>query len=367
MTAKRGDGEGTVFQNKRGQWVASLRYTDPVTGKRGRRTVYAKTKTGVLSKLRELKARLEVGAPVRDSTMTIADWLGEWREGPLAASSRSDSTKGGYTMLSKKHLDPAPFGAIAIGKLRPSDVDRLLLTLRDRGLSESTVRQIFITLRVAIDDAVRDGLVAQNVVTKTKCPRVPRKEARFLSPAEVTRLLEAARDSRYHSMLCFIAQTGVRKSEALNTKWADVDLDARTYRVPGTKTASSRRVLPLSPSLVSLLKRRRREQFEERLRAGDRWVDTGLVFTTQVGTSPGARDTLRALKSAAKAAGLKDVCVHTLRHSAATTWLENGVNLKAVSVLLGHASISTTADVYGHVSDETARQAMDVLSEALGL
>lgn len=367
MTVKRGSGEGSIYRNKRGQWVGSLRYEDPVTGERGRRVVYAKSQTEVRRKLKAVRERIESGAPVRDSKATVGSWLAEWRDGALAASSRADSTKGNYAILSTKHLEPAPFGAIPLDKLKPSDIDRLVLALRAKKLSDSSVRLIYTALRLALDDAVRDGLVAQNVATKVKRPRAARVERRFLTTAEVTQLLHAAEGSRYHSLLKFIAATGVRKGEALATKWTDVDLGAGVYRVPGTKTDKSRRTIPLSPALVALLKTQRKRQAEERLRAGNLWRSTGLVFTTEVGTAIGARNALRAITTAAKAAGLSDVNVHTLRHSAATGWLENGVNLKAVSTLLGHSNISTTADVYGHVSEQTARDAMDILSQAIGL
>ena len=68
-----------------------------------------------------------------------------------------------------------------------------------------------------------------------------------------------------------------------------------------------------------------------------------------------------------KHADIADICVHTFRHSAATAWLEAGINLKAVSELLGHADIRVTADCYGHVTESTSRAAMDSLSDALGL
>ncbi|MDZ4178570.1 MAG: site-specific integrase [Coriobacteriia bacterium] len=364
---KRGNGEGSIYQNKRGQWVGSLRYEDPVTGERGRRVVYGQTQTEVRRKLKEARSRIEQGAPVRDSAKTVGSWLAEWRDGALAASSRADSTKGNYSILSTKHLEPAPFGAIPLGKLKPSDIDRLVLALRAKNLSDSTVRLIYTTLRLALDDAVRDGLLAQNVAIKVKRPKSAHAERRFLKTDEVALLLQAAQGSHYHSLLKFIAATGVRKGEALATKWTDVDLVAGVYRVPGTKTEKSRRTIPLSPALVVLLKTQRKQQAEERLRAGSLWRATGLVFTTEVGTAIGTRNALRAITTAAKAAGLTDVNVHTLRHSAATGWLENGVNLKAVSTLLGHSNISTTADIYGHVSEQTARDAMDVLSQAIGL
>lgn len=364
---KRSNGEGTVTQRKDGRWCAGIRYQDPLTGESERTWFYGKTKAEVRKKLKAAMERIEEGAPVRDAAATIGTWLAEWREGGLKASSRAESTKATYQTLSKKHLEPAPFGAIALGRLRPSDVDRLIMTLRDKGLSDSTVRQTYTILRQALGDAKRDGLIARNVAELVKRPTVETREARFLSPAEVARLLKSAEKSRYHDLLAFIAGTGVRKGEALATTWADIDLEAATYRVPGTKTEKSKRTLPLSPPMVLLLKRHRVVQRTERIRAANIWQGTGLVFTTETGTAISPRNTLRALHTAAEDAGLADVCVHTLRHSAATAWLENGVNLKAVSTMLGHADISITGDIYAHMSDETAKNAMETLSRVLGL
>lgn len=366
MTVKRANGEGSVYQRKDGRWMASLRYSDPVSGESVRVALYGKSKTEASRKLREARSRTESGKPARDSARTVGAWLADWREGALAASSRAASTKDTYIVLCKTHLEPAPFGAVALDRLRPSHIDKLLLDLRGKKLAESTVRLIFTTLRLALEDAVRDGLVAENVAAKVSRPKPPRKEARFLTTAEVARLLDAAKDSRYHSLLVFIAMTGIRKGEALATKWTDIDFEAGTYRVPGTKSESSRRTLALSPVLVILLKARRKEQLEERMRAANVWTDTGLVFTTEKGEAVGPRCVLRALEGAATTAKLDGVCVHTLRHSAAATWLENGVNLKAVSELLGHADAAITAKVYAHVSPETKAAAMDVLQIAYG-
>lgn len=364
---KRSNGEGTVTQRKDGRWCASIRYQDPTTGEFERAWFYGKNKTEARNKLKAAMERIEAGAPVRDAAATVGTWLAEWRESALKASSRAESTKATYTTLSKKHLEVAPFGAIPLGRLRPSDLDKLILGLRAKGLSPSTVRQTYTILRQALGDAKRDGLIARNVAELVKRPAVETAEARFLSPAEVAQLLQSAEKSRYHALLSFIAGTGVRKGEALATTWSEVDLITGTYRVPGTKTEKSKRTLPLSPAMVALLKRHRTAQRSERIRAANVWQDTGLVFTTEFGTAVGARNTLRALHTAADDAGLTGVCVHTLRHSAATAWLENGVNLKAVSTMLGHADISITGDIYAHVSDETARGAMETLSRVIGL
>jgi integrase len=213
-----------------------------------------------------------------------------------------------------------------------------------------------------------------------KRPGIERREARHLDDADVTALLRAAEPSRYHPVLVLIAATGLRKGEALALRWDRVDLDAGTIKVAATiarinhklvisepKTDRSRRTVPLPPTVVAMLRKHRTDQKAERLRAGDQWTYSGLVFTTEVGVPVDPRNLLRVIESAARSAGVGDVGVHTLRHSAAVGWLEAGVHIKGVADLLGHSSIAITGDVYGHTSDDTARSAVDGRAGRLGL
>jgi integrase len=322
---------------------------------------------------------LEAGAPVKDATRTVGDWLAHWRATTLAASDRKESTRSLYATLSRKHLEPAPFGAIRCDRLRPSDIEALILALRAKGLSDSTVRQVYTVARTALDGAVRDGLIARNPAALVARPGVARQEAKHLDGQDVSALLAAAHGSRYYPALQLIAATGLRKGEALALHWSHIDLDAGLLKVAATitriegrlvisepKTARSRRSIPLSEPVVAMLKRHRTEQLAERLRAGDQWHDTGMVFTTELGSPVDPRNLLRVIEKAAQAAGLDGIGVHTLRHSAAVDWLEAGVHIKAVADLLGHSSISVTGDVYGHTSDDTARKAIEGRSARLG-
>ena len=111
-----------------------------------------------------------------------------------------------------------------------------------------------------------------------------------------------------------------------------------------------------------MLRKHRTEQKAEKLRAGNQWEDSGLVFTTELGEPVDPRNLRRVVEVAAQAAGLEGVGVHTLRHSIAVGWLESRVHMRAVADLLGHSSISITGDIYGHTSDDTARGAVDVWS-----
>ncbi len=193
-------------------------------------------------------------------------------------------------------------------------------------------------------------------------------------------LLKAAEGLRYRPVLALIAATGLRRGEALALRWEHINLKDGTLRVAATlsrvghqlvitepKSPRSRRTVPLSPVVVQLLRAQRAAQAAERLRAVNQWTDTGLVFTTEFGTPVEPRNILRTIELAAAKAGLENVGVHTLRHSAAVAWLEDGVHIKAVADLLGHSSISITGDIYGHTSDATTRMAIDGLSAALGL
>jgi integrase len=116
-----------------------------------------------------------------------------------------------------------------------------------------------------------------------------------------------------------------------------------------------------------MLRKQKAAQAAEQLRAGNQWRDSGLVFTNELGGPVDPRNLLRVIEVAAKAAGIERIGLHTLRHSAAVGWLEQGVHIKAVADLLGHSSISITGDIYGHASDDTMRGAVDGWSGTLGL
>ena len=242
------------------------------------------------------------------------------------------------------------------------------------------MRQVYTVLRAILADARLDGLVADNAALRVPRPRIARTEASYLEPGQLNALLMAAAESRYLVVLRLIAGTGLRRGEALALRWEHVDLVGAEIRVRQTvgridgqlvfsevKTAKSRRTVPLSPAMVSMLKQHKAFQAADRLAMGDAWEDHGLVFCTELGHPVEPRNILRVVESAAAKAGLKDVGVHTLRHSAAVAWLEVGVHIRAVADLLGHSSIAITGDIYAHTSDDAARAAVGKLSDTFGL
>jgi integrase len=301
MSKRRMNGEGAIAQRPGGTWQGRLSYIDPVTGLRKRVSVDGPTAAAVRAKMKETRERLESGAPPKDAKQTVADWLKHWKKTTLAVSDRAGSTKENYGNVSAAYLEPEPFGEITLDKLRPSDIEAWILAMRAktkpakvegadpvRAYAESTIRTTFIVLRAALDGAVRDGLLARNPAAVVKCPTVPKKEAKYLPAGDVTALLEAMKDSRFFPVIVLIASTGMCRGEACALAWDSVNLDAGTLRVNATlnrlkeglvfgppKTERRRREVPLDPAVVTMLRKHRTAQKEEKMKARNQWTETG--------------------------------------------------------------------------------------------
>lgn len=378
MSIRRGNGEGTTpRQRSDGRWQIDLRYADE-HGTAKRTAIYGRTAKEARDKARQTRQRIEQGRPARDRRVTIATFADEWIGSALAASDRKATTRSMYATIARKHIIDSTIGRASLDRIRARHIEAWLVELRGRNLSESTVRSAYTVLRSVLDTAVRDGALAANPAAAITRPKVTAKEAAFLDPDAVHRLLDAAQGSRYAPLLELLVNTGLRRGEALALQWSDVNFDDALLRVRGTlarvdgelvvtetKTAKSNRVVPLSEPARVLLRQIRTAQKGDRLRAGSQWIRTEFVFTTESGAPCDPRNALRALKAAAKRSGLPDIGLHTLRHSAASVMLANGVPLKVVSEVLGHSSVAVTGDVYGHVAPDVSREALAGLSDAL--
>ena len=376
---KRANGEGSVFRRGDGRWAATLTYVDAL-GLARRQVFYGKTQAEARDKLKAAKARTDKGAAPKDAKVKVGDYAERWIRTSLAASDRKATTRQTYGILARKWITGGAIGEVRLDRLKATDVEGLILTMRADGKADATVRQTYTILRAILDGAVRDHLVAVNVAALVKRPGVARVEARSLSAVELQGLYVEADKSRYGTLIRLLAMTGLRRGEALALRWSDVDLVDGSVRVAGTlsrvggvlgvtepKTALSRRTVPLAAPLVTMLREHKTRQAAERLKAGSAWHDLGLVFATEAGGYVDPRNALRVLQVAAKAAGVEGVVgLHTLRHTFATTMLSAGVPLITVSHLLGHSSVAITGDVYGHVSTGDQRSAVELAAKALG-
>ena len=204
-----------------------------------------------------------------------------------------------------------------------------------------------------------------------------------LSRDQVNALLEVAPDDTSRALYALAATTGLRRGELLGLKWTDVNFEKAQLTVQRTahrvksrgvvmgepKTAAGRRTVRLGAMAVSVLKRQRSLQLEQRLAAGPAWDEQGLLFANTMGMPLDAARVTRKFQDTLYRAGLPKIRFHDLRHTAATLLIEQGVTLKAVQATMGHSTIATTMDVYAHVTpamQDSVAEAMDrIFGESL--
>lgn len=234
------------------------------------------------------------------------------------------------------------------------------------------------TRRTALSAACREELIARNVVTLVDAPRV---ESRSLDPwslDETLAFLTAARtDPLYPAFVLSIA-LGLRRGEVIGLRWQDVDLDKREIRIrkqrqrvggeayeDDPKGRRRRQVLPLPAICVAPLRYQRMRQTAMRERAGDRWEESGHVFTTRTGRPIEPRNVYRSFTRVAKNADLRVIRLHDARHGCATLLTAAGVAPRVVMEILGHSQIAVTMNVYAHVVQDTQREAVSHMDRLL--
>jgi len=280
-----------------------------------------------------------------------------------------------YRFQAESYLIP-DLGNRRLGKLTAREVRLYLEQLRERGVGVRTIRYVHTTLRSALEDAVREELLDRNVAKLVRAPVVPKRERTPLTVAEIRTLLTKTRDERQHAMYVVLALLGLRRSELLGLQWSDVDLAQGAlqvrrglHRVDGqlrlmpTKTVRSRRTIPLPAPVTEALERHRDRQEKERVELAEGWPDLGYVFTTPIGTPIDPDNCSKAIKAACKRAGVREMGMHDFRHGCVSVLLAMGVPPRTVMEIAGHSALEMTMNIYGHVSLDDKREALDRLGE----
>lgn len=371
--AKSGNGNGGARQRANGSWEWRESLAD------GRRfSGYGKTQAAAKASCMERFRQAERGIDPKDSKQTLAKYLHWWLTDVVTPKLAPKTIKA-YRDVVRLHLAPE-LGRTELGKLTPQSVTTMLRDKERAGLSPRSVAMIREVLRGALNVAVKMQMVERNAAALASPPRQVKVERRTVTPDEAKRLLAVAETDRLGGLYRLALTLGMRQAEILGLRWADVDLDIGALRVRQTlqriggetitkepKTARSRRTLALSPSLVAALVAHKDRQEFERKRAGARWQDTGLVFTSTIGTALEARNLTREFKRHLVAAGLpQSLRFYDMRHAAASLLIADGLPITAVSAMLGHALTSTTLNNYAHVLPGSERLTADAMERLLG-
>lgn len=357
-------GEGATYPLKDGGWMAQLQVGyDRRTGKRRyvrRRATDEKDADRKLTRL-----QLEWGRAGDVAFQRLDDYLADWLDG--IEGTIAPSTLRSYRGHVDNHIAPL-LGAITVGALRPDDVKRLIRRATVDGSKPATVGRIVTTLRMALQQAVREGELVTNPAL-VKLPRVTREPVEAMTAAKAEAILATVRAkgadgkaSWMEPIITLLLGTGMRAGEACALDWRDLDLEAGTVLIRAGKTRAATRTIHLVPFVVRSLERHRA--------ATPRYGPREPVFLGPLRsrkTRQLERTRVDAVSHAfpdlLEARGMDRMRVHDLRHGTATLLLARGVPMRVISEVLGHANPALTARLYAHVGDESKRAAMALLAD----
>ena len=387
----------------RKHWRVVVNLGRAARGEPRRRAV--KVLHGTLGDARAARAELEQAKntqELRPQPTAAPKTVGEWVETWLERYKRrvvERSTYARYQNSTRLYIRPY-IGGVVLRRLTSSDVQDFYNKLSDSGLAPGTTHQVVALLRQALHKAVAVGILSRDPMVGADAPKRPsRRSLRVPSDDEIRALLDtmSASDASAYPLTRMALATGMREGELIALEWSSVDLKSGTVRVcrsaarvpagpkghryfeyefKGPKTTDSTRDIPLDPDTLAWLKEHRRIVAETKLlMRPNRWTDRDgdLAFPCLAvfAGSPAGRawmaDTLRkAFGRSADKVGLGYLRFHDLRHVYGALLHRRGVPLLTISRLMGHRSIKTTADIYGHIGDEERRDAVGTLTDVWG-
>lgn len=259
--------------------------------------------------------------------------------------------------------------------------DLFRLTGAEKPLSPGTIRDYHAIIYTVLEQAYKEMIIKYNPAKRVTLPKKKRvRESKALQPEQLKAVLAALEGEPlpFRALITFFISTGCRRGEALALTWDKVDFVRREVLINQsmiylpetgiqsgpTKTDNSRRVA-LPDETIELLRKLWAEQAKDRLRLGDLWEDSNLVFPRWNGKPMNPGNVNLELTAFCDRHGLPHINPHLFRHSAASVLLSNGVDVLTVAGMLGHSDVSTTLDTYAHAIDEARHKTADCISETI--
>ena len=374
MAKKRANGEGSIRKRSDGRWAG--RYTagyHSETGKRIIKNVLGKTQAECKAKLSAALESVKGIDVSRADEYTVATWLRSWYD-IYAKPNIRVATADRYHLMVEQYTIPR-IGNIKLTKLTARDLQKLYKELMENGridrksghgnpgLSSTTVRSLHLMLHNAFERAIKERLIPHNPTEDCIAPKIQKFEMQILQPEHIKEYLNAANARGLLPMFYLELVSGLRKGELTALLWSDLDIQNRTISVSKQaswdtehqlilsrpKTGNSIREVSIPQDAVELLKQ------EHAKHPDNPWMfpsgRTGEMY------HPDSVVTLH--KRILKDAGLEHIRFHDLRHTFATLALQNGVDVKTVSSMLGHYDAGFTLRTYTHVTRQMQQKAAE--------
>jgi integrase len=319
--------------------------------------------------LTDVLGRLGDGSYAQPSKITLAEFLtSEWL--PAIEGTVRPLTSAQHSSTVRALIVPR-LGHVRLQALTGGHLNALYRDLEQAGLAAGTRRRAHAVLHRALRDAVRWGKLVRNPADMADPPKAEHSRAQAWTAKELARFLEHVREDKLFPLWRLAATTGMRRGELLGLTWRYLDLEngrlsVEQQLVPTSggctfgppKSARSRRTIALDPETVRILAEHREAQLLGSAFAGEAYADSDLVFADELGAPIHPHRLTAWFGKHRKATGLPTGTLHTLRHTAATLALTEGVPVHIVAARLGDDP-NTVLSTYAHLlpqSDELAAE-----------
>ena len=385
MPKTRRNGEGSIRQRSKNCWEVRISGgIDFATGESTRIYRSASNEEDAVRLVHQLSFQYGTNQG-KIISMTLGEWLDLWLDVYMRHSLKQ-STYNSYDSYAKKHFKPA------LGNVRLADLTTRMLQqlynykIENEGLSPKTIRNLNLYLHKALGQAKNEGLILTNPAEGIILPRSSRPQIEILTRDEQARLVQASFQHRYGVFIRLVLMTGIRLGELLGLQWCDVDFRTNTLHIQRTlnrlqkmdaptdgssrteiviqepKTENSIRIIPLLASVVTDLLNWRKVQEADKAVTED-YVESGFIVTNPMGGYIEPRTFSDYYHQILDLAGLRHFTFHALRHTFASRAMEQGMDEKTLSTILGHYSVSFTLDTYAHVLDEHLHKEMSLMED----
>ena len=373
-------GDGMVRKRDDGRWEGRIVVGHKANGDPIFRHVYAKTQKALTEKLHQSIECYQDVELTEDSRMTLGEWLDRWLAEYKDGTIRSGTLEG-YRNYIENYIKPQ-LGGKQVSLITTQDVQRMYRRLKSGGrvredaegskrLSDSTVRHIHTMLHGAMKAAVQAHIIPKNPTENATVPKSNYKPMQVLNEQELDTFLQAVqKDDIWRDFFYTELMTGLRRGEICALMWRDFDAKAGTlgisrtlhskgqgiYALGDTKTSQGNRTIILPESVAALLRARKKASISQ-------WIFPQPT-SPELPMNPGTA--YRRLKTLLEEAGLPSIRFHDLRHTFATLALQNGMDVKTLSAMLGHVSAATTLDIYTHSTSEMQHAAARKIDCGIG-
>ena len=348
-------------------------------------TLYSSNLSDLINQMEDTKYQMKHGFYCRPKEIRVNEWFNTWMDEYKSLQCKSQTVRL-YRNNYKRYIQE-PIGKKKVTDVKPAVLQKIINGLHKAGYSRAIITSVQTIIKGMFLQALRDGIIINDPAKNLTLPKFRQKaksERRVMSKEEMDIFLQYAEDSVYYDYYRLALCTGLRINEAFALQWDDIDWKRKMICIKGTlvyesgqgvrkdstKTAAGFREIPMIDASETLLKALRKKRAKTRILLGTNWKERegleDLVLFNAFGSSlcdTNVRKDINRIVKRINQDGIKfaHITPHTFRHTFATRGLEAGIPLKVMQTILGHSSLSMTADLYSHVLPDTKAEEMKKL------